>query len=117
MRVTVADDGQPAPFIKPGDLAVVLEGAMLADEGDNPDLHFTAPIPPLLLLDYAADCRARADKDRRRLERSFEWREDNTWGLGPKLGPRVFDTIANEIASITFAWMALEAFANFAIQK
>ena len=108
--MTVEGDGRPSPDVKPGDLLVVLEGAVLADEGEIPDLHFTAPIPPLLLLDFAADCRARADAERKRLQGAMEWRDDGTWGIGPRLKSRVFDTI-------TCAWMALEAFANFVLQK
>lgn len=88
---------------------------MLADDEETPDLHFTAPIPPILLLDFAAECRRAADSGRTKLRGSMGWRSDNSWGFPPKFAPVVFDTIANELGAITFSWMALEAFANFAL--
>lgn len=116
--VTVEVDERPLPEIKPGDLLVALEGAVARDAKDGtPDLFFTAPIPGWLLLDFAADRRVQADRDRKKLTGAMRPEPDGTWKLAPKSDAVVFDTIANEVAAVTFSWMALEWFASFAVAK
>jgi hypothetical protein len=113
------NDPSGDPAGRPGvDWAIALEAARLDPAASAPDLIFHAPVPTLLMLDYSADRAARAQVLRRRVMRGLRARPD-----GSAREPRpedetiVLNTIAEEAASLVFAWMGLEAFANFTVAK
>lgn len=107
------------PVGRPGvDWAVALEAARVDPAASAPDLIFHAPVPTLLMLDYSAERAARAQVLRQRVMRRLRRRTD---GSGREPRPEdetiVLNTISEEAASLVFAWMGLEAFANFAVAK
>jgi hypothetical protein len=96
-----------------GDWIVGIEGVRVrASEQDRPDVMFRAPVPSLLMIDFAIDRALRSRALRRAALRGLRLRPDGYREPEVEHESRLLDAISEEAAAVVFSVMAVEAFAN-----